>query len=52
MNANEHILIELLCVIIADLRRRSFDESGEQMNETVQWIKTLKGLLIEMRGEK
>lgn len=43
------ILITLIKTMIEDLKRRSYDESGEQKAETEQRIDTLIDLLNELR---
>ena len=52
------IILEFLETMMSDLKRRSFDETGEQRAETLERVETLKQLIKELsaiakaRGEK
>ena len=45
----QNILIEFLETMRDDLRRRSFDESGEQQEETLGRLEILRRLTKEIR---
>ena len=44
------IILELLEVLREDIKRRSFDESGEQKNETLGRLEVLRRLSKELRA--
>lgn len=45
------VLLEFLNTMRSDLRRRSFDETGEQKAETEQRIETLKDLIKKIKSQ-
>jgi hypothetical protein len=54
MGQNEKInkiLYELMVIVQADMMRRSYDESGEQKQETLERIDELKQLIKNIRGD-
>ena len=48
MESLNSILLTFLKTMLADLKRRSYDESGEQKEETLQRVEQLKTLINEM----
>lgn len=45
------VLIEFLKTMLEDLKRRSYDESGEQKIETLGRINELRVLIDELKGD-
>ena len=46
----DQILLPFLETMHADLKRRSYDESGEQKEETLERVNELKRLIDLIRG--
>jgi hypothetical protein len=51
MHHVKEVLIEFLRTMVEDLKRRSFDESGEQKAETLGRINQLQDLIKELEGD-
>lgn len=51
MKKLDYILIDFLQIMLDDLRRRSFDESGEQKQETLERVETLRELIKEIKNK-
>ena len=49
MNKLDAILLEFLQTMLSDLKRRSYDESGEQKAETLGRVETLKNLIYDLK---
>ena len=51
MERLDYILIEILKTLIDDIKRRSYDESGDQRAETEGRIQTLCELINEIKNK-